>query len=162
MGKKEEGRGQGSGASEDAATLPNRGHRLAGPGACLGHPEYQSQSQGWDPDVLMSCRPRAVVAQAWCPAPGHANENTLQLISALESHTSKKHTAKTQEAGRAGLIDSLEMTSSYWRHTPGAPPALPPSISSPQVSHSTLNVLHFTVYKAHLFPSSPTVILRPK
>lgn len=127
MGRKEEGRGWGSGASEDAATLPTRGHRLAVPEACLGDPEYQSQSQGWDPDVLVPCRPRAVVAQAWCPAQGHANENALQLISALESHTSKKHTAKNQEGGRAGLTDSLEMTSSYWRQTLGHPqPCLPP------------------------------------
>lgn len=43
-------------AAEDAATLPFRGHRLAGPGACLGHPECQRQGEGWDPGFLVLCR----------------------------------------------------------------------------------------------------------
>lgn len=91
-------------ASEGAAILPTRGYQLAGPGACLGHPEDQRQSRGWNPGFLVTCRPRAVVAQAWCPA--QANANSLQPSWAQGPHTSKKYTAKTALDGKRAELGS--------------------------------------------------------
>lgn len=126
-GEKRGGEGTGLQGFRGCCYIAHQGTQAGRARGLPRSPRVSESEPGWDPDVLVPCRPRAVVAQAWCSAQGHANENALQLISVLESHTSKKLTAKTQEGGRAGLSDSLEMTSSYRRQTLGHPqPCLPP------------------------------------